>query len=509
MKFVKLLSFFLALVMLFCGCETTPVTPSVSDTSVPEDIYEPDIPAEEEPFTLRIPYDYDEGVSPYTTLSKPNRFVCELIYRSMVRLKSDYSYELDLLSEIYTEDNIVWYLYISEGLTFPNDTEFTAYDLRYSMQQAMKEGSFYKKSLDIVKNINVVNATCLKVTLYYADRYFPNLLTFPIISFETVDNPLYFPDRYVFDDDGESLVCNIPTASPEIELVSATDMDLLTYEMRTGRYDCIYVPDPAAIPASGGGTTGMQSNRMVYLGMNSYYAFTYYSDFRRAVSAAMDYKKISEDIYGHFASAPKKIYNPDFYEMQYVSKNNLDLMSANLILDDMGFDNRDSEGFRTNKRGKRISLKLIVCNESTVKVNLANAVSEMLYEAGIEVNVSALSYGSFMTALENGNYDLYIAEMRLGYDMDLSPILTPYEYQYQDLEYINYGVPNSEKLYFGWLNFMAGAATPSEFASVFEEVMPFVPLCYTKGCAVFNRDLPFTLSGTDFDMFYNILEWNN
>ena len=297
MKFVKLLSFFLALVMLFCGCETTPVTPSVSDTSVPEDIYEPDIPAEEEPFTLRIPYDYDEGVSPYTTLSKPNRFVCELIYRSMVSLKSDYSYELDLLSEIYTEDNIVWYLYLGEGLTFPNDTEFTAYDLRYSMQQAMKDGSFYKKSLDIVKNINVVNATCLKVTLYYADRYFPNLLTFPIISFETVDNPLYFPDRYVFDDDGESLVCNIPTASPEIELVSATDMDLLTYEMRTGRYDCIYVPDPAAIPASGGGTTGMQSNRMVYLGMNSYYAFTYYSDFRRAVSAAMDYKRISEDIY--------------------------------------------------------------------------------------------------------------------------------------------------------------------------------------------------------------------
>ena len=509
MRFIKLLSLFLALVMLFCGCETETVTPPVTDVTVPEENFEPDIPAEEEPFTLRIPYDYDEGVSPYTTLSKPNRFVCELIYRSMISLKSDYSYELDLLSEIYTEDNTVWYLYINEGLTFPNDTEFTAYDLRYSFQQAMKEGSYYATSLSVVKNINVVNATCIKVTLYYADRYFPNLLTFPVISFETVDDPLYFPDRYVFNDDGKSLVCNIPTASPEIELVSATDMDLLTYEMRTGRYDCIYVPNPAALPASGGGTTGMQSNRMVYLGMNSYYSFTYYSDFRRAVSAAMDYEKIAEDVYGHFASEPKKIYNPDFYEMQYVSKNSLDLMSANLILDDMGFDNRDSEGFRTNKRGKRISLKLIVCNESTVKVNLANAVSEMLKEAGIEVNVSVLSYGSFMTALENGNYDLYIAEMRLGYDMDLSPILTPYEYQYQDLDYINYGVPNSEKLYFGWLNFMSGAATPSEFAAVFDEVMPFVPLCYTKGCAVFNRDLPFTLSGTDFDMFYNILEWNN
>ncbi|MBE6882097.1 MAG: hypothetical protein E7489_03745, partial [Ruminococcaceae bacterium] len=196
-----------------------------------------------------------------------------------------------------------------------------------------------------------------------------------------------------------------------------------------------------------------------------------------------------------------------FYEMQYISKNSLDLMSANLILDDMGFYGRDKEGFRTNKRGKRISLKLIVCNESTVKVNLANAVAEMLLEAGIEVNVSALSYGSFMTALENGNYDLYIAEMRLGADMDLSPILTPYEYQWEDFDYINYGVPNSEKLYLNWLGFMNGTVTPSEFAAYFEEVTPFAPLCYTKGCAVFNRDLPFTLFGTDFDMFYNIAEW--
>ena len=91
--------------------------------------------------------------------------------------------------------------------------------------------------------------------------------------------------------------------------------------------------------------------------------------------------------------------------------------------------------------------------------------------------------------------------------MDLTKIITPYQYQFQDMTYINYGVPNSEKLYYSWLGFMEGSVTPLEFASAFEEVMPFVPLCYTKGCAIFSRDLPYTLSGTDFDMFYNISEW--
>ena len=508
MRFLKIFSFFLAAIMILSGCEAQTVTPPVTEVSVPSEPENTVEITEEELFTFRIPFDYEEGISPYTTRSKPNRFVCELVYRSMTKLKDDYSYELDLVSEIYTEDNVNWYIYLNEGTEFPNGTEFTVYDLRYSTQLAMREDSYYAKSLECISNIKVINATCLRITLHQANRYFPNLLTFPVISYETINDPLYFPDIYYFSEDGTKLICDIYSAAQEIELVPAEDMDLLTYEMRMGRYDCIYVPDPLdSGSAANGGTLGMQSNRMVYLGMNSYYAFTYYSDFRRAVSAAIDYNRIVSEVYGNFASSPKKLYNPDFYEVQYISPNSLDLMSANLILDDMGFGNRDSEGFRTNKRGKRISLKLIVCSESSVKVKLANAVAEMLAEAGIEVKVSSLSYSSFMTALENGNYDLYIAEMRLGADMDLTKILTPYEYQYSDFSYINYGVPNSEKLYFSWLGFMSGTVTPTEFASVFEDIMPFAPLCYTKGCAIFNRDLPFSLYGTDFDMFYNILEW--
>ena len=44
----------------------------------------------------------------------------------------------------------------------------------------------------------------------------------------------------------------------------------------------------------------------------------------------------------------------------------------------------------------------------------------MLLEAGLEVKVVPLSYASFMVDLQNGNYDLYIAEMRLGADMDFT-----------------------------------------------------------------------------------------
>ena len=135
------------------------------------------------------------------------------------------------------------------------------------------------------------------------------------------------------------------------------------------------------------------------------------------------------------------------------------------------------------------------------------AVAEMLGEVGIEVNVYSLSYSAYMVALQNYDYDIYVAEVEIGADMDISKLITPIAYQLEGIEYAGYGISNSENLYLTWLGFMAGTVTPSEFRAAFAEVMPYVPICYTKSCVVFSRDLPFSFSGTDFDMFYGIENW--
>lgn len=506
MKFIKLISAALAFLIILGGCNNAPDDIFLSDYSdLPggeDDFYE------EETFSLRIPYDYEEGLSPYTAKNSTNRFICGLIYRSMVTLNSNYSYSLDLLSDLTTEDNLVWYLYVDEELNFPNGTEFTAYDLKYSIQQAMADDSYYASSLRGISSVSVINASCCRVILKHANRYFPNLLVFPVISYETIRRPIYFTGRYSLTQDLSALVCSGDSAVQTIELISATDQELLPYEMRTGRYDCIYWRNPTELGSSStGGISGLQSNRLVYLGLNGSTAYTYYSDFRKAVSAAIDYSVITDEVYKNFAVAPRSIFNPDFYEMQYVSRRSLDLMSANLLLDELGFTKKDRDGFRLNSRDHRISLSLIVCNESDVKVYAANLIAEMLAEVGIEVTVSSLSYSSYIVALQNYDYDMYIAEVEIGTDMDISKLITPQAYRSEEYEYAGYGISNSENLYLTWLNFMAGSVTPSEFGASFSEVMPYVPLCYTKSCVVFSRDLPFSFSGTDFDMFSGIENW--
>jgi ABC-type transport system substrate-binding protein len=137
MKLKKIISAITVLMLILCGCALqTPEVPA--SLSMPAEEDTPDV---QKPLVLRVPYDYSEGASPYTAKSRSNRYVCRLVYSSMVNLLPNYSYELDLLSEIKTDDNITWYLYVAEGSAFPDGTEFTAYDLRYSLQQAMRDDS--------------------------------------------------------------------------------------------------------------------------------------------------------------------------------------------------------------------------------------------------------------------------------------------------------------------------------------------------------------------------------
>ncbi len=500
MDIKRIFAFVFALLILFSGCENKNQQ-SVKAQFVPvTDGYSPD---ENKNFSaLKIPYDYEEGLSPYSTTSKPNRYICGLIYRSMVTLTSSYSFEYDLVSKISSSDNIEWYIYLDDGLSFPNGKEFTAYDLKYSVQQAMAENSYYYSSLDVIDSVNVINATCCKIVLKQADRYFPNLLTFPVISFETSEDPEYFPGRYSLSDDGSALYANSDCAIKEIELAPISDHDLLIYEMKMGVYSCIYCSDPLSLGTSSvGGIGGLQTNKMVYLEFNSGVPFLNRSDFRKAISAAIDYSFISSDIYSNFASVPRSIFNPDFYEMEFISKCNLDLMSANLLLDDIGLTERDSDGFRINSRGNRISFDLLVCSSNKAKVSLAEAIAEMLKEIGIETVVNSVPYSDYITAIGNYNYDMLIGELKVDSDMDISPIIAPNDSR-------GYALSPKEDMYYSWLEFMAGIISASEMINRYNESVPFVPLCYTKSCVIYSRDLAVSFGGTDFDMFYNILHWN-
>ncbi len=508
MNFKKIICAVLALTLLLGGCRTElsdlqgSVQGGLAASSAPEEQE-----ADFEPVTaIRIPYDEEDGLSPYACKTVANRYICGLIYGSLVALNPDFSPALSAAERVApSAGNTVWEIALRQGLRFPDGSALTADDLLYSILQARAGGSYYESSLESVAAAVKSGDYAVTVTLSAADRYFENLLVFPLIKNGTVAAPVALPGRYALSGDGTSLLCNSGAAVRTVELVKLADHGMLLQEMRLGVYDIIYSDDPAGISVTSvGGMETMPTTNLVYIGMNSGRALLSGAGFRRALSLAVDAESLCEEVYRGYAEPARGPFSPVFYDAAGLEPYPCDLQAANQALDELGYENRSAGGYRLAGQSE-LSLGILVCADAEEKAELAKALAETVESLGIHASVTALPYKNYLAALEGGSYDLYLAEVRLGADMDLTKLVAMGGYAGG----LCYGAPASEALRLSWFGYEGGTAGAAAFREAFDAVTPFLPVCYRQSAAVYSRDFYFEIGATEQDLFHGILNWGS
>ncbi len=513
MNIKKILSAVLALILLLSGCRT-----ELSDLqgAMQESVSSASSQGQEasagfEPVTsVRIPYDEEDGLHPYTCKTVVNRYLCGLLYGSLVILNADYSTSLSYAERITpSAGNTVWEIVLRPGLLFPDGTECGADDLSYSILQAAAEGSYYRQSLEYVSSVAKSGNYSVTVTLSAADRNFSSLLVFPLIKNGTAAAPAALPGRYSLSEDGTRLFCNSDAKVQTVELVKLTDRSMLLQETRLGVYDIVYSDNPVGISVTSvGGMEAMPSTNLVYVGMNSSRALLNSADFRQALSLAVDAETVCEEIYRGYAAPAKGPFSPAFYEAAHLASYSCDLQAANRMLDDLGYKARSGEGYRLVGQSE-LSLDILVCADSGEKTELAAALAETIESLGIRASVTALSYENYLAAVETGSFDLYLAEVKLGANMDLGPLVLSGAYQNGSRGSLCYGMPVSEALAQAWLGYEGGTASAADFCETFYAVMPFLPVCYRESAAVYSRNFYFEIGATEQDLFHGILGWGS
>ncbi|MBI3957660.1 MAG: ABC transporter substrate-binding protein [Chloroflexi bacterium] len=117
--------------------------------------------------------------------------------------------------------------------------------------------------------------------------------------------------------------------------------------------------------------------------------------FRQAVSLAMDRQEMIETLYYGFASLPEVSVGPDLYTR--------DLDRANALLDEMGLDKRDSEGYRLGPDGNRFEFLIESGGHAVDLSPAAELIGEYLAEVGIYAPVKLIDstlYGQRQNANE-------------------------------------------------------------------------------------------------------------
>lgn len=276
-------------------------------------------------------------------------------------------------------------------------------------------------------------------------------------------------------------------------------------------------------------------NNLVYLGVNLNRKVFNDVKMRYVVSSAINRTAICTEAYYTYALPAKGLFSPlwqDAKGLQNIpSEANLQNCVANLK--ELGYNNKDNEGFYIDSNNKRIGLTLICNSENERRVKTANLIKTQLELVGVSVTVKALNWNQYVSALSSGDFDLYIAEVRLMNNMDVTELIT-------SNGSLSYGIPNktidtdkkdettkdktndqkteretenepsgeivhiNDSLDGAVNGFYSEQLSLIDIINAFNAEMPIIPLCYRSGITVYDARLNVQNLSSVSDAYYNI-----
>ncbi len=531
MKFKKVLAGFLAVVcaMCFSSCRKNPDNSSfMSDDIVIED-------SDRNYITLL--YSAADTFNPYTAKTDINRQLCKLIYEPLVKLDNEFNLAYSIAKEIKTEATSC--VVTLNSVNFSDGSTLTADDVVYSFNLAKSDNSIYAAKLYEAVSASAVNSSTVEFKLLKNDPYFENLLTFPIIKAnsenitdsDSVLQPPVGSGRYKVSEDKQSLSVNtvyfgtLPKIT-QIKLINAPDRESVSHYVEIGAADMYYseISDGNILRMSGK-KIDINLNNLVYIGINQNYGALTENNIRQAFSSGIDREKICRNSFYNNATPATGFFNPVWDKTKSVQniqiKSDFEITVENL--EKIGYNKLDSKSERVNQNGTKLQFTLLVNSENRIRVAAAQQIAEQLSDYGIKITVIEKAYDAYVESLKNGDFQLFLGEVKLTDNMDISSLVceggsaayglakqpvadTTTQTEETNPEESEEAEPvlpvnRSQEVVNG---FYLGQNTIADVAAVLQTEMPFVPVCYRTGILFCNENVQNVGSPSASDIFSSI-----
>lgn len=531
MRKVRVIALLLSVCLIFSACSGTG-----ADTS--ELSNGPVAHTESSDYVMHLLYNETDSYNPYAVTTKENKELSYLLYDSLITLGTDFEPIYKIADKITLSGDVC--TVSIKGVTFSDGTRLTENDVVYSARLAMASSTLYSSQLSSVKDVEAVGGKVV-FHLKKADPFFINLLDFPIIKAESenrksednVTLPPIGAGQYVLDVGLGVLTPNAhyygePCKFKKIMLINAPGKESIEHYVSAGVVSVCYSDyNDNTVPRMSGLKVNVPLNNMVFIGINMSHPLLSNKYLRYALSSAIDRQEIVKEAYygnGTVANGP---FNPlwkhgeGFQTLE--NKSNEEISVVNL--EKIGYNGIDNEGYRVNSAKKRITLSLLVNSDNAARVSAGRLIADRLSRVGIAVNIQSVPYEEYLAKLQSGAFDLYLGEVRLLANMDITQLVTPggtaaYGIVQKAAENADDAekepAPETEKVpsdttdginltaadavagYYG------GTYTLGDVASAFLSEMPLIPIMYRSGIAMFTPDIKAAPSVSFADLFIDI-----
>lgn len=450
------------------------------------------------PENFSLPYAPDRTLDPITCSDGMQQVVASLICEGLFRLGPDLEPEPWLCAGCtYDSASLTYVLTLRSGVVFSDGSPLTADDVKASLNRA-RSSERYRSRLSGIRSISAEDGT-VTISLTTPNSALPALLDIPITKSGSEQNAVPIgtgPYFFSQEESGAYLVSNQSWWQggghpvDRISLIEAADQDTMLYRFTSHDVQLIVADLTGTSPITATGNINYRdadTTILQYVGCNVTRAPLDNAAFRRILGMGINRPYIvSAFLSGHGTAAqfPVSPASP-LYPVELEERYSHDTFTAALAESDYTVDS---------------PLTLLVNEENSFKVSVANYLAESFTAAGVPVRVHALPWAEFQAALAAGEFDLFYGEVKLTADWDLSSLLAADGA-------LNYG---------GWANdqtdqllaeFAAAAdrtAAANTLCSHIQSQAPILPVCFKSTSVLMQANVLDGLSPTMAEPFYNL-----
>jgi peptide/nickel transport system substrate-binding protein len=152
-------------------------------------------------------------------------------------------------------------------------------------------------------------------------------------------------------------------------------------------------------------------------------------------------------------------------------------------------------------QGKPVSLRLLVNRENAARVKAAQGIATALRDAGFSVEVVQATWDEYQKALTTLNFDLYLGEVNLPNNLDLSALFSP--------SVCNTGeaAGTYEALRLQGASVLTEEGDVPSFVSNFQNTLPLIPLYYSLDALAVSMDVTGKFGGSVTEFYAGIEHW--
>ena len=394
---------------------------------------------------------------------------------------------------------------LRDDVTFSDGTSLSVEDVVYSLEQAKGKGSIYRERLSDVTSITASGSTTVVIEINAADAAFDSLLDIPIISRSGGSNPIGTGPYVLNTKKGKAVSMTRNTnwwqegtlPADTITLYAADDSDMMIFGFGSGSISMVNTDLTGTNALSYTGDYNVvdyPTTSMLYVGCNTHSGPCQNQSFRQALYYVFDRDTLATKMLSGHAEptvlpvSPKsKLYDEKLAETYAWSEE-----TAKKKLADGHYYNQ--------------TLKLIVNKESAFKTAFAEEMKKELEAIGIKVQVEALAWDEFADALDERSFDLYLGEVKLKSNFDLTAVIG----SNGNLNYGGYQDKDLEKLLtkFQTADKASRAAAAKNLYKAVADAAATIPLCFKNHSVLTHWSANASIAPTQQNLFYHIAEWD-